>query len=115
MSQFLSLILVFSYYQDVKAAIESNLIALHLAANEEIASQPAIPEHGPVSHEAADTSHIVPSSELQEEDKEQSETAMLSVKEVVESEDQITCRNFVEKHAVVPGQSWGTLTIDQQK
>lgn len=33
----------------------------------------------------------------------------------VESADQVTCRTYVEKHAVVPGQSWGTLSPEQQR
>lgn len=95
--------------------IESNLVALHLAANEELALQPAVPEHGPVSHDP-DTSHPA-APEHQEAEKEDPEPAkpVTSVPVIVESPDQVTCRNYVEKHAVVPGQSWGTMTIDQQK
>lgn len=100
--------------QDVKAVIESNLVALHLAANEELALQPAVPEHGPVSHDP-DTAHTAPVSGHQEVEKEEPEQVIPATPVVVESPDQLTCRNYVEKHAVVPGQSWGTMTIDQQK
>ncbi len=104
----------------MKAAIESNLATLHLASNEELASQPAVIEkhtsdtnmNGDVADHNADTVESEAAVIAHEEETEKS--VALSV-EKVETQEQKACREFVEKNAVVPGQSWGTLNAEQQK
>lgn len=109
-----------SLKQDVKAVIESNLVTLHLAANEELASQPAVIEkhtsettmNGDASDHHADAVDAETVTAHEEATPEKS--VVVSV-EKVETEEQKACRDFVEKNAVVPGQSWGTLNVEQQK
>jgi len=105
----------------VKAAIESNLATLHLASNEELASQPAVIEkhtsdtnmNGDVADHHADTVESE-AAVIAHEEATPEKSVAVSV-EKVETEEQKACREFVEKNAVVPGQSWGTLNAEQQK
>lgn len=103
----------------MKAAIESNLVILHLASNEELASQPAV-----VEKHASDTSmngdagdHNADSADAEAPVRHEEATPESHTVTVVkiETAEQKACREFVEKNAVVPGQSWGTLTAEQQK
>lgn len=107
--------------QDVKAVIESNLVTLHLATNEELASQPAVIEkhtsetslNGDASDQHADA--VGGDVPIEHEDVNVEKSHAIVPVEKVETEEQKACREFVEKNAVVPGQSWGTLSAEQQK